>query len=66
MSDQTVDILKEAMNLEDVSSEGAMVAIIPMGREHPVGYQTLEIRNGSIDLGPFSENECTEIVATEM
>ena len=63
---QTLEILKEAMNLEDISSEGARVSIVQMGAEHPEGYQALEIRNGAIDLDRFSENECTEILAPEM
>ena len=63
---ETLDILKEAMDLEDVSSEGAKLAILQMGAEHPEGYQVLEIRNGAIDIDRFSENECTEILAPNL
>mgnify|MGYP003637527175 CR=1 FL=1 len=62
----TLEILKEAINLEDISSEGAKVAIIPMGGEHPEGYQVLEVRGGNINLDQFSESECTEILAPEL
>ena len=63
---QTLEILKEAMNLEDISSEGAKVAIVSMGSDHPEGYQVLEVRNGAIDLDQFSNNECTEILAPDL
>ena len=48
---------------KDVPTDGAKVAIVPMGLEHPDGYQVLEIINGKINIDQFSDNECVEVQA---
>ncbi len=67
MSTQTVtnvaQILREAEQLSGEGLVGANLAILPMGVEHPDGYQVLEVMNGNFNIDQFSEGECVEILA---
>tara|TARA_R110000744_G_scaffold157499_3_gene273329 strand:- start:1287 stop:1793 length:507 start_codon:yes stop_codon:yes gene_type:complete len=67
MSSQTVtsvaQILREAEQLSGDDLVGAKLAILPMGVEHPDGYQVIEVMNGNFNIDQFSENECVEILA---
>ena len=58
----TAAILEEAADLE-VSNTGAKVAIVPVGQEHPEGYQTLELISERANIDQFADNECVEILA---
>ena len=60
----STQILEEAALLGTEIPVGAKIAIIPMGLEHPEGYQVLEIMNGKVNIDQFSDNECTEINAS--
>jgi hypothetical protein len=58
-------VLEEAAMLgKNPPDDGAKVAILPMGTDHPEGYQVLEIINGKINIDQFSDNECVEIIAS--
>lgn len=60
-----IHVLEEASMLgKETPADGARIAILPMGTEHPDGYQVLEIVNGKINIDQFSDNECVEIDAT--
>jgi len=59
-------ILREAQLLSAEPSAGASVAILPMGSEHPEGYQVLEVINGNFNIDQFSEGECVEILAPNL
>ena len=67
MSSQTVtsvsQILREAEQLSGEALVGAKVAILPMGVDHPDGYQVLEVMNGNFNIDQFSDSECVEILA---
>ena len=58
----TAAILEEAADLE-VSNTGAKVAIVPVGQEHPEGYQALELISERANIDQFADNECVEILA---
>lgn len=60
----SINVLEEAAMLgKEAPVDGAKIAILPMGSEHPDGYQVLEIINGKINIDQFSDNECIEISA---
>jgi hypothetical protein len=61
----SINVLEEAAMLgKEHPADGARIAILPMGVEHPDGYQVLEIMNGKINIDQFSNNECVEINAS--